>query len=249
VVSALLSGALLNCAFLGILRVVQVCSAAGLAGFTGDILIVFGILSLMTAAFFILVQKDYKRMLAYSSIEHMGILSLGVGLGGGAVYGALLNAVSHSLTKAGLFLISGLVLAAYKTKNIPDVKGLIRRAPGTGILWLAGFFLITGTPPSGIFLGKFMILKIAVSNGHYWASAAYLFFLAVVFFGMARIFLGMTLGEVPALKETERPFKASWQMLLPAACFFVCVIILGLHIPVWLDNIITDAQRLIGGAI
>ncbi|MEI7530287.1 MAG: proton-conducting transporter membrane subunit, partial [Elusimicrobiota bacterium] len=99
VVSALLSGALLNCAFLGILRAVQVCAGAGLAGFTGDILILFGLLSLMTAALFILGQRDYKRMLAYSSIEHMGILSLGVGLGGGAVYGALLNAVAHSLTK------------------------------------------------------------------------------------------------------------------------------------------------------
>ncbi|HBB65930.1 MAG: NADH dehydrogenase [Elusimicrobia bacterium GWA2_56_46] len=249
VVSALLSGALLNCAFLGILRVAQVCAAAGLAGFTGGILILFGILSLMTAAFFILAQKDYKRMLAYSSIEHMGILSLGTGLGGGAVYGALLNAVSHSLTKAGLFFISGLILAAYKTKNIPDVKGLIRRAPAAGILWLAGFFLITGTPPSGIFLGKFMILKTAVSGGHYAAAAAFLFFLAVVFAGMGRIFLEMTLGEAPALKSGEKPFEASRQLLLPAACFFACAIALGLYMPAWLNEIITGARNLIGGAI
>ena len=215
VVSALLSGALLNCAFLGILRVAQVCSAAGLSAFTGDILISFGILSLMTAAFFILAQKDYKRMLAYSSIEHMGILSLGVGLGGGGVYGALLNAVSHSLTKAGLFFVSGLVLAAYKTKNISDVKGLMRRAPWTGILWLAGFFLITGTPPSGIFLGKFMILKTAVSGGHYAAAAAYLFFLAVVFAGMGRIFLDMTLGEAAALKGAEKPLRRHGRCFSP----------------------------------
>ena len=249
VVSALLSGALLNCAFLGILRVAQVCAAAGLVRFTGDILIFFGILSLMTAAFFILAQKDYKRMLAYSSIEHMGILSLGVGLGGGAVYGALLNAVSHSLTKAGLFFVSGLILAACKTKNISDVKGLIRRAPGTGVLWLAGFFLITGTPPSGIFLGKFMILKAAVAGGHYAAAAAYLFFLAVVFAGMGRIFLEMTLGEPPALKSAEKPFEASRQMLIPAACFFACAIVLGLYIPAWLNDIITGARDLIGGAV
>ena len=249
VVSALLSGALLNCAFLGILRVTQVCAAAGLAGFTGDILILFGILSLMTAAFFILAQRDYKRMLAYSSIEHMGILSLGTGLGGGAVYGVLLNAVSHSLTKAGLFFVSGLVLAAYKTKNISDVKGLVRRAPAVGILWLAGFFLITGTPPSGIFLGKFMILKTAVSGGHYAAASAYLFFLAVVFAGMGRIFLEMTLGEAPALKGAEKPFEASRQLLIPAACFFACAIALGLYIPAWLNDIITGAQSLIGGAI
>jgi len=250
VVSALLSGALLNCAFLGILRVAQVCAAAGLAGFTGDILILFGILSLMTAAFFILAQKDYKRMLAYSSIEHMGILSLGVGLGGGAVYGALLNAVSHSLTKAGLFFVSGLILAAYKTKQISEVRGLIRRVPRTAVLWMTGFFLITGTPPSGIFLGKFMILKAAVSGRHYAAAAAYLFFLTVVFAGMGRIFLDMTLGEAAALNEAEKPFKASRQMLIPAACFFACVVLLGLYMPAWLNDIISGARDLIiGGTV
>ncbi|MFA6434435.1 MAG: proton-conducting transporter membrane subunit [Elusimicrobiales bacterium] len=249
VVSALLSGALLNCAFLGILRVAQVCAAAGLSAFTGEILIFFGILSLMTAAFFILAQKDYKRMLAYSSIEHMGILSLGVGLGGGAVYGALLNAVSHSLTKAGLFFVSGLVLAAYKTKQISEVKGLVRRVPRTAVLWLTGFFLITGTPPSGIFLGKFMILKAAVSGGHYAAAASYLFFLAVVFAGMGRIFLEMTLGEAAVLSEAEKPFKASRQMLIPAACFFAGVIFLGLYMPAWLNDLITGAKDLIGGAV
>src|SRR3989338_4142944 len=124
VVSALLSGALLNCAFLGILRVSGFCAAAGLAGFTGGILTLFGLLSLVTAALFMVGQRDYKRMLAYSSIEHMGIMALGAGLGGGAVFGALLAALSHSLTKAGLFFTSGLVLAAEKTKRISEVKGL-----------------------------------------------------------------------------------------------------------------------------
>ena len=267
VVSALLSGALLNCAFLGILRAVQICAGAGLTAFTGDVLILFGILSLMTAALFILGQRDYKRMLAYSSVEHMGILSLGVGLGGGAaVYGALLAALCHSLTKAGLFFISGLILAAYKTKNIAGVKGLIRRAPATGVLWLAGFFLITGTPPSGVFLGKFMILRAAIAGGHYAASAAYLFFLAVVFAGLGRIFLAMTLGESPvgggtenlpaipagqtgAKLQADTPFVQSRQMLIPVACFFVCVILLGLYMPDWLNNILTEAQHLIGGSI
>jgi len=248
-VSALLSGALLNCAFLGILRVSQVCAAAGLASFTGGILVFFGLLSLMTAALFILGQKDYKRMLAYSSIEHMGILSLGVGLGGAAIYGALLNAVSHSLTKAGLFFLSGLILSAYKTKNISDVKGLYRRAPRTAVLWLAGFFLITGTPPSGIFLGKFMILKAAVAGGHYAAAAAFLLFLAVAFAGLGRIFLEMTLGEPVPGKAQEKAFIESRQMLLPVACFFALVLALGIYLPHWLNSLIAGAQNLIGGGI
>ena len=99
-VSALLSGALLNCAFLGILRSSRSCSAAGQEAFARPLLIGFGLVSMAVAAIFILGQGDYKRMLAYSSVEHMGILALGVGLGGAGVYGGLLHAVNHSLTKA-----------------------------------------------------------------------------------------------------------------------------------------------------
>jgi len=248
-VSALLSGALLNCAFLGILRISQVCAAAGLASFTGEIMILFGLLSLMTAAAFILGQKDYKRMLAYSSIEHMGILALGAGLGGGAVYGALLGAVCHSLTKAGLFFISGLVLAACRTKNIADISGLLRRAPFTAAAWLAGFFLITGTPPSGIFLGKFMILRTAVSNGHFAAAAFFLAFLGAVFAGLGRIFLAMTLGEPAADKFPGKEFVETRAMLLPSAFFFLLVILLGFYMPAWLDGLITGAARLVGGGL
>src|SRR5512140_3321689 len=104
VASALLSGALLNCAFLGILRIQQVCVAAGEGAFGRQLLVVFGVFSMAVAAVFIVGQTDYKRLLAYSSVEHVGILALGVGIGGGAAFGALLHAVGHSLVKAMLFL-------------------------------------------------------------------------------------------------------------------------------------------------
>ena len=100
VVSALLSGAVLNCAFVGILRMFQVCHAAGQAAFAQDLLIALGLFSMAVAAVFILGQNDYKRLLAYSSVEHVGILALGVGLGGVGVFGAAFHAVNHSLTKA-----------------------------------------------------------------------------------------------------------------------------------------------------
>ena len=106
-VSALLSGALLNCSFLGILRAHQVCVTAGIGAFSSELLVFFGLLSMATATVFIVGQGDFKRMLAYSSVEHMGILALGVGIGGGAAYGAMFHAVNHSLTKAGLFLLAG----------------------------------------------------------------------------------------------------------------------------------------------
>ena len=115
VVSALLSGALLNCAFLTILRVHSLLSAAKLASFSSDLLVLFGLISMAVAAVFILGQSDFKRMLAYSSVEHMGILSLGIGIGGVATFGAMLHTVNHSLTKAMLFLAAGNILALYRT--------------------------------------------------------------------------------------------------------------------------------------
>jgi len=248
VVSALLSGALLNCAFLGIMRVNAVCGAAGLAEFTGGLLVLFGLVSVLTAALFMLGQRDYKRLLAYSSIEHMGIVALGTGLGGGAVFGALLGAVSHSLTKAGLFFTSGLVLASEKTKRIADVKGLVRRAPRTAALWLAGFFLITGAPPSGVFLAKFVILREALAGGHYWLAGTFLFFLAVLFAGMARVFIAMTFGDREA-KPGERPFEEQAGLVVPAAAFFACVILAGLFLPGWLHDLLAGAAADIGGRI
>jgi len=240
VVSALLSGALLNCAFLGILRVNAICGAAGLVDFSGGILMLFGMFSVVTAALFILGQRDYKRLLAYSSIEHMGILALGAGLGGGALFAAMLGALSHSLTKAGLFFTSGVVLASEKTKRISDVRGLWRRAPRTAVLWLGGFFLITGMPPSGIFLAKFLILKEAIAQKHYWLAGAYLFFLAMIFTGMAKVFISMTFGEREP-KPGEKPFEEPAGMLLPAAFFFLCVVFIGLYLPAWLSGLIKDA--------
>src|SRR5262245_33688165 len=131
-VSALLSGALLNCAFLGLLRAYQVCIAAGQDAFARELFLLFGLLSMGVAAVFIIGQTDFKRMLAYSTVEHMGILAVGIGLGGAGLYGALLHAVNHSLTKGCLFLAAGTILAAYHTKQAAAVRGLQRVAPWTG---------------------------------------------------------------------------------------------------------------------
>jgi len=236
VVSALLSGALLNCAFLGILRIYQICVAAGLREFCQDIFILFGLLSILLAAVFILRQKDYKRMLAYSSVEHMGIMTLGLGLGGWAVFGSFVNMLGHSLTKAGLFFVAGNILSCFKTKKICDVRGLLNQgARRTGILWFAGFLLITGTPPSAIFLGKFMLLKEMISQGRYWISILFLGALGLIFKGMARIFISMTQGHPVEMSE-ERIFLAEnsffrWSVPM---LFFILAISLGIYFPKWL---------------
>ena len=122
----------------------------------------FGLISMTVAAVFLIGQADYKRMLAYSSIEHMGILALGVGIGGLAGFGAHAAHVNHSLTKAMLFFAAGNILAVYRTKSTDHARGVLRTLPVTGLLWIAGFLAITGSPPFGPFLSEFAILKGAI---------------------------------------------------------------------------------------
>jgi hydrogenase-4 component F len=245
VVSALLSGAVLNCAFLGLVRMQQVCVAAGLGEFGRDVWIALGAVSLAVGAIFILGQTDYKRLLAYSSVEHMGLLALGVGLGGAGVFGAMLHAVNHSLAKAMLFLLSGNVLARYQTKNIAQVRGLLRAAPATGLLWVAGFLAITGTPPFGPFLSKFTILK-AAFDGHAWIGVLLLAWLAVIFIGMASAFLSMAQGRpenVAAGSGRDR-----WWQIAPPAILGLMVLWLGLNVPESLGRVLRQIAATLGGA-
>ena len=226
VVSALLSGALLNCAFVGILRAVQVCAAAGLASFAQELLVLFGLISMGTAAVFILGQPDYKRMLAYSSVEHMGILALGVGLGGAATFGAMLHALNHSLVKASLFMVAGNLLAAYGTKTSAEVRGALRVAPVSGALWIAGVLAITGFPPFGTFISEFTILRAALDQGRPVVASIYVALLALVFVGMTASALPMAQGT------SDRPVRRESALsLVSPVLMMAAVLALGVFVP------------------
>ncbi len=272
VVSALLSGALLNCAFLAILRAHAVCATAGLASFSGGLLVLLGLVSMGFAAAFIVGQKDFKRMLAYSSVEHMGIAALGVGLGGAAGFGALLHVMNHSLTKAMLFFLSGTILATYQDKSTSRVNGVLRVLPITGVLWMAGFLAITGTPPFGPFVSELSVLRGALDGHHWLVAVLYVLFLTVIFIGMAGVFLRMSFGPRGGTSEIERPETSgprgttlgtsepgtsmppapaatvrepvlAW---LPPLALGICVLVLGLWIPSPLRESITESLRILG---
>ena len=178
--AALSSGALLNCAFLGILRGHQIMIAGGLGDFSGGLLIFFGLLSMATAAVFIVGQGDYKRLLAYSSVEHVGILALSIGIGGTALFGGMLHSVCHSLTKGMLFLVAGNILTRYHSLSSYDVRGLREDMPLSGALWTAGFLAIVGSPPFGLFVREFTILKGIFARGHIFVALGYLAALATI---------------------------------------------------------------------
>jgi len=244
-VSALLSGALLNCAFLGILRAMQVCGSAGLGDFARDLMLDFGLLSMGFAAVFIVRQANFKRLLAYSSVEHMGILALGIGIGGGGDFGALFHAVNHSLTKAMLFLLAGNIIAAYHTKSTWRVRGMIRTIPITGALWVVGLLAITGSPPFGPFLSELTILRASLDQGRPVVAAAYLAILALIFIAMAEVFLKMAQGTPEPDRARE---KESLWTLAPIVFLGVGVLTLGVYVPHWLNDLLHAAASSLGGA-
>jgi len=245
VASALLSGALLNCAFVGILRGQQLLGAAGLAPFGRGLLVVLGLVSMTFGAVFVIRQADFKRLLAYSSVEHMGIMALGVGLGGAATFGALLHAVNHSVAKGMLFLVAGNLLAAYRTKSTAIVRGATRALPVSGVLWLVGLFAITGSPPFGTFFSEFSILKGALDAGRWWVAAAYLGLLGAVFAGMGRIMVRMAQGE-PGEGVAVEPHEA-WSAVMAPAVLLALALLLGLWVPRGLAELLGAAGQLVGG--
>ena len=145
-------------------------TAAGLASFARPPLVAFGLLSLAVAAAFVIGQTDIRRLLAYSSVEHVGLLVLGLGLGGVGAYGSMLHLVNNALVKGLLFLAVGnAALAAASPRG-----GVLRAVPASGALLLIGLFAVTGSPPFGMFLSEFTILRAALGGGHPWIAAALL---------------------------------------------------------------------------
>lgn len=243
-VSALLSGALLNCAFLGIWRAHAICAAAGLAEFSGGLLTGFGLLSMGLAAALIVNQSDFKRMLAYSSVEHMGLLAFGTGIGGVAMYGALLHALNHSLVKAALFLVAGNLIALYQTKSMVRVSGVGRLLPVSGALWLAGLMAISGLPPFGTFASEFTMFRAAFAQGHGLGAVAALVALGVAFVGMSRAVLNMVYGAAP---DGLAPVREAKRAYGPSLVLLGLSLALGLWLPSGLHRLLTQASLWAGG--
>ncbi len=241
IVGTLLAGGVTSCAFLAVLRIFHICVAAGEAAFAREILIGVGLLSMAVGAVFMVRQRDLKRLLAYSSVEHMGILVLGIGLGGLATYGALLHLINNGLTKTVLFLSAGNIHRAYGSKLTDDVRGALRRLPLSGGLFLAGFIAITGSPPFAPFISEFTILSAAMQSGHFVIGGLFLFLLAVVFIGMGATVLHVVQGEPPPANPDARLQRDRFSTSAPIALAMALVLLLGLYVPAPLATLVREA--------
>jgi hydrogenase-4 component F len=198
------------------------------------------------AAVFMARQSDFKRMLAYSSVEHVGIIAVALGLGKGALFGALLHMINNALTKGVLFLSSGNIHRAYNSKSTQFVRGALRRTPWSGALFLAAFFAITGSPPFGPFISEFTIVSAAFLQENYWSGGLFLAFLALIFIGMASTVLPVVMGKIPNDIE-KTPYRDTVHTVLPPLLLMGVVLLLGLWIPAPLQELLRQAAGQLGG--
>lgn len=241
-VSAMLSATLLNSAVLVILRLVKLMSLAGLGSTVQTLMLTMGLLSIFVTAVYVYKIRNYKRMLAYSSVENMGIISIGIALGSLGTIGAMLHVICHSLIKSSLFLTSGNILTLFKSKEVNDVKDLINKHKCTAWLWMLGAMLILAIPPSPLFLSEFLIIKQFLINHQYVLCTIFVVLLTFIIYGLMSAVLKMNYSKNNT--ETE-PTKLSANKYIPQIILITTAIILGIYMPNILFILIQNAGNII----
>lgn len=248
-VSALLSGVLIKCSFFGIIRFVILGNESLESSYCSHLLLIFGLLSMGIATAFILLQNNYKRLLAYSSIEHIGIIAIGMGIGGfWGIYGALLHMLNHAIVKSLLFFTTGRVRLKYHTTEIGKVKGAIAVLPVAGTVMLLAALAIAGSPPFNIFLSEYTILKAAIDGGNWITFALFIAFSTIIFGGVLRHFGGMAFGKPNIDHEHEKEKNGDNKMSLIVIVVMVAImLVLGLYIPGFLNEMLNNSVKVITG--
>ncbi|MHB1175343.1 MAG: hydrogenase 4 subunit F [Sulfuriferula sp.] len=239
-VSAVLSGLLLNVALYAVVRSKVLVDGALGSHLAGNLMMGFGLFSVVVAAFFLSRQKDVKRMFAYSSIEHMGLMTFAFGMGGAvATFAALLHMTVHSLTKSAIFFTVGHAAQKMGSQLIENIRGLIDTNPTIGWGLMLGSLAILGMPPFGVFASEFLIITTAMHE-HPWATPFLLVALGVAFAAIFTRVQEMVFGETTGQRLPHPP------ALIPVFVHLALVLLLGLYIPPYLADWYRQAARLIG---
>lgn len=238
--SAMLSGTLLNSALLGLIRVQEIFIKAGEQNFTNFFFLLTGFLSLFVSSVFIVRTKNYKRMLAYSSIENMGILFIGISLGKYGIFAAMLHTLSHSFAKATLFLTSGNILYLFKSKKFEDVKGLITVDAKTGWLWVISALAIMGMPPFPIFISKFFITIALWKTGLSGLAILFFLFLVIISYGIFSSVYNMSFGDKAEITTEEKP---NWNAYIPQIAMLLILLLVGINMPNFISDLINNAAN------
>lgn len=242
-ISAMLSAVFGSCALLVIFRFSILTNLVLGSTFVQILFLVFGTLSVAAAAFFMFMQRDIKRLLAYSSIENLGFVLIAFGLGGPfGIFAGLLQAVNQGLVKALLWCMSGNILIKYRGRDLERVKGMLQAIPATGVLIIVGALAIVGTPPFNIFISKFLIVAAGLQAGYIWLMIVCLLLLMVVFATFFRFIASMLFGDKPT--DVVKG-ESNWLTLLPGFILLLLIVGLGLFIPSQLSALLKGASDLL----
>ena len=242
IVGAMLAGGVTTVAFTAVLRVRAVVEAAGAGAVANRTLLAMGLFSTLVAALFLLSTRDFKRMLAYSSVEHMGILSFGAALGGVGLWAAFFHVWNNSMTKGALFLSAGNIRRAGGGRTVDEVRGMSALTPRSAVLFLAGLFAVTACPPFGPFFSELLILKTAFMAGHPAAAGALLACLLLAFCGLTRVVFAIVDGRPRlAARAMDRRFRETLAVVAPPAVLLLLGVGLGLATPLLLRESWTAA--------
>jgi hydrogenase-4 component F len=254
-VSGLLSGILLSCALFGILRFQALTTRATGSHYAENLLLAAGVLSVTVAAPFMLIQRDLKRLLAYSSVEHMGVMAIAFGIGGPlAATAGVLHIMCHAATKSLLFFLAGDLVQGFGTRRIAAIRGALRASPFTGWGFFAGILAISGLPPSGIFVSELGIISAGIAGR--WvalaAAVAAVLVLGVIFGGLLSHTLriaydGMTAleGSTPSLSPQPR-HHTDLALLVSTLPLAAVTVVFGIHLPAGVASLISDAVATLG---
>ena len=244
-VSAVLSAVLLNCAMLVVLRYYILVSKAVGGDYPQTLMLVFGLLSTGVASFFIIMQHDIKRKLAYHSIENMGLISFAFGLGGPVgAFAGLLHTITHSLAKALLFCASGNILLKYRSRDIHEVSGLWHTMPFTAVLFAGGALALGGMPPFGMFTSEFAIAVAGIYAGKTWLIVLCLIFLTIALAGLTTMLLKTVLGKPKEGIEVGELNKSSIVIL---ATYLLLLLFMGIYISEPILQLLTNAVGIVLG--
>ena len=241
--SAMMSGVLLAVALYAVIRWEAVVNAAVGTGFTDSLYIALGVLSIAIAAFSLVIQRNYKRMLAYSSIEHTGLICVGLALGPLGTFAAMLHLLNHTLAKSMMFFLAGRVLRRYGTTEISRVSGLLKTMPWTGAFFAAGVLAVVGLPPFGLFISEFALFRAGFAAGRPWLMGLVLALLTVAFVSMIGHLNRMLYGSPTAgVTVGERNL---WPLVPLGACG-VSLVVLGVMLPAPLQTLLREIVEIIG---
>jgi hydrogenase-4 component F len=240
-ISAVLSGLLLNVALYAVVRCKILVEGSLRSTLPSQMLMGFGLLSIVVAALFLWRQRDIKRLFAYSSIEHMGIISFAFGMGGPvANFAALLHMTVHSLTKSAIFFAAGHAAQKAGSQVMDNIRGLLSISPTVGWGLMLGTLAILGLPPFGVFASEFLILTTAM-KAQPWAIPILIAALGIAFAAIFRQVQPMVFGEASVKRLAHAP------ALLPVFAHLMIVLVLGLYVPPYLAHWYREAAHLIGG--